>query len=73
VHINLGVSPELSEYQIEITAGYCVEALGISLPNVIPLAGIANDSKAEMKMPRAISFNFTSLGYFTRFIYISCE
>ena len=53
----------LSFIQIEITDGYELEASVISLPNVIALAGIAGDNKAEIIMPRAINFNLTGLVY----------
>ena len=73
VQINLGSSDAVSAYQIETTEGYCEDALEISFPKVMPLAGIANDNKAEMNMPSAINFTLTSQAYCTWFFYISCE
>jgi hypothetical protein len=64
-HCSLASSCASSAVQIETTDGYAVEPLVTSRPKVMPLAGIANDNKAEMKVPRAISFNLTVQDYCT--------
>lgn len=62
-HCSLASSSASSAVQIETTDGYALEPLVTSRPNVIPLAGMADDNKAEMIMPRAINFNLTGLVY----------
>jgi hypothetical protein len=61
--MNSGYSEAFGEYQIEITDGYALEPLVTSRPKVMPLAGIANESSAEMNTPRATSLVFTSKDY----------
>ena len=62
-HCSLASSSASSAVQIETTDGYALEPLVTSRPKVMPLAGIAKESKAEMNIPRAISFILTSKDY----------